>query len=492
MQNKTDNEKIEEKQPEKKHKRKWQLRSDYRILILTLGLSLFFEAFLIYSSYSADVAELANTAQEAVFPVFSFSFVTICGLLLVLTGLFASMSEESSLEKSPSDEELEKLERLFAEQEDQEDVSDLELLDGVEDTEESPKPEKAPEQKTEAPKKTQDDEAALAKKETEKAPEHEEKLSWTQRLARGLSKTRTGFVSKLKKLLLGSPKIDEELLEDIEETLYSADIGVQTVQEIVNHLKEKTENGELKTSQDIVAAMKERLGEMLDEFEAAPVLNPDGLSVYLIVGINGVGKTTTVAKLASYFKSEGKKVMLAAGDTFRAAAIDQLLIWGERVGVEVISGSEGGDPGALVFDAIHAAQKRNADVLLIDTAGRMHVKANLMAELKKVHKIASKEAEGAPHEILLVLDAVTGQNAVQQAEQFSEILPLTGLVVTKLDGTAKGGIIFAVSGKVKVPVKFIGVGEKMEDLRPFKSKEFLEALFADTEGKTKQSDYKVL
>ena len=216
------------------------------------------------------------------------------------------------------------------------------------------------------------------------------------------------------------------------------------------------------------------------------------MTVFIIIGVNGVGKTTTIAKLANKYKKDGKKVILAAGDTFRAAAIDQISIWGERAGVEVIRGQEGGDPGALVFDAIHAAKKREANLLIIDTAGRMHVKANLMAELNKVMKIVQKESDGGPHEIFLVLDATTGQNAVQQAKQFNEIIPITGLIVTKLDGTAKGGVLFAVEEELNAPVKFIGVGEKMEDLMPFEPEKFLEALFVDDTDKKKESDYKVV
>ncbi|PKL50511.1 MAG: signal recognition particle-docking protein FtsY [Candidatus Riflebacteria bacterium HGW-Riflebacteria-2] len=322
--------------------------------------------------------------------------------------------------------------------------------------------------------------------------EPEPELSWFQRLKNGLTKTRSGFVGRLKKLVLGSTKIDGNLLDELEEALFEADVGVKTTQELLTYLHKKVEEEDITEPAKIYEILRDQLRGMLTRFSSAAVFNPNGLTVFLVIGVNGVGKTTTIAKLARRFVKDGKKVVLAAGDTFRAAAIDQISIWGERVGVEVIRGSEGGDPGALVFDAIHAAKKREADLLIVDTAGRMHVKANLMAELKKIQKIAEKESDGGPHEILLVLDATTGQNAVQQAKQFKEALPISGLVVTKLDGTAKGGVLFAVEEQISAPVKFIGVGEKMDDLMPFEPELFLEALFADDSEKTKQSDYQVL
>ena len=338
--------------------------------------------------------------------------------------------------------------------------------------------------------KKEDSSATLEKAETESKPEPE--LSWFQRLTNGLAKTRTGFIGKLKKLVLGSTKIDDDLIDEIEETLFEADVGVKTTEEVLNNLRKKVEEEDIKDSKLIYDDLRNQLRNKLAKYTEPPRMNPNGLTVFIIIGVNGVGKTTTIAKLANKYKKDGKKVILAAGDTFRAAAIDQIGIWGERAGVEVIRGQEGGDPGALVFDAIHAAKKREAELLIIDTAGRMHVKANLMAELNKVMKIVQKESDGGPHEIFLVLDATTGQNAVQQAKQFNEILPITGLIVTKLDGTAKGGVLFAVEEELNAPVKFIGVGEKMEDLMPFDPEKFLEALFADETDKKKESDYKVV
>lgn len=328
----------------------------------------------------------------------------------------------------------------------------------------------------------------------ELGPETEEEeapVSWLQRLRTGLAKTRDNFVGKLKRLIVGKTTIDGDLLEELEGTLFEADMGVDITTAMLEFLHKKVDEQNVKDPQQIYALLRDQLRQRLLRFPPALNLAGEGLSVLLIVGVNGVGKTTTIAKLARRFKKEGRNVVLAAGDTFRAAAIDQLCIWGERAGVEVIRGQEGGDPGALVFDAIHAARKRNADLLIVDTAGRMHVKTNLMAELKKVRKIIEKES-GGPHETLLVLDATTGQNAVQQAKLFHEALPISGLVITKLDGTAKGGVLLAVEEQIAAPVKFIGLGEKMDDLMPFDPEEFLNALFQEEQVKTKDSDYKVL
>ncbi len=333
-------------------------------------------------------------------------------------------------------------------------------------------------------------ESAPAAAVAEAAPEPQ--LSWFDRLKNGLKKTRDGFVQKLKRLVVGATKIDDDLMDNLEETLYEADIGVTTGHELLDMLKKRVADEDIKDAGKVYDILKDALMKKLTQMSPQMNVNNAGLNVVLIVGVNGVGKTTTIAKLARHYSQAGKKVLLAAGDTFRAAAIDQIQIWGDRVGVEVIRGAEGGDPGALVFDAIHAAKKRDAHLLVIDTAGRLHVKANLMDELKKLRKIIAKEAEGGPHETLLVVDATTGQNAVQQAKTFNEAIEISGLIMTKLDGTAKGGVLFAVQEQVHAPLKFIGIGEKMDDLRPFEPKEFLEALFADDSNKTKTSDYQVM
>lgn len=313
--------------------------------------------------------------------------------------------------------------------------------------------------------------------------EHEQELPWYVRLHRGLQKTRSSFFLRVKNLIFGKPKLDKQLLEELEAILYEADVGVKTSQEMLDFLQKEVEKNPdlLKASYEkIILLIKETLGQRLKKYSTELSFNSSGLTVWLIVGVNGVGKTTTIAKLAKKFIDSGKKVVLAAGDTFRAAAIDQLCIWGDRIGAEVIRSHEGGDPGAVVFDSIHAAKKRNADLLIVDTAGRMHVKTNLMDELKKIRKIIEKESRG-PHETLLVLDATTGQNAIQQAKLFNEALTITGIIMTKLDGTAKGGVIFAVEDEIRVPIKFIGVGEKFTDLMEFCPDSFLDALFEDDE-----------
>lgn len=446
-------------------KQKNQGWDESRVIVLLIGLSLMIEGILIY--YQAGESQILVATITA-----------IAGVLMGLIAYFTPFETEE-VEEDADDEDAE-TQKLAIEAD-----SKPVVLDAVKESEDPVKPITEAEPEAKAAEQAE-------KPAPEAAVEPEEELPWLERLNKGLTKTRTGFVAKLKKLVLGSTKIDQDLLDDLEETLYEADIGVKTTEELLAFLKAKVEEDEIKDPNAIYELLRENLKERLDKYAEAPKLNEDGLTVFLIIGVNGVGKTTTIAKLANYYKGIGKSVVLAAGDTFRAAAIDQLCIWGERAKVDVIHGNEGGDPGALVFDAIHAAKKRKADLLLIDTAGRMHVKANLMSELKKIQKIAEKESNGGPHEILLVLDATTGQNAVMQAKQFNEAIPITGLVVTKLDGTAKGGVLFAVEEQISAPVKFIGVGEKMNDLMPFEPKEYLEALFTDDSEKKKESDYEVV
>ncbi|HEX9019727.1 MAG TPA: signal recognition particle-docking protein FtsY [Nitrospirota bacterium] len=293
-------------------------------------------------------------------------------------------------------------------------------------------------------------------------------------LSDGLAKTRKNFADKIGALVLGE-KIDETFLDELEEALIASDVGVATASLALRDLKERFKRKELSSP----AQVKERLKQILFEILSA---RPSSFSlagspaVVLVVGVNGTGKTTTIGKLAHRLRAEGKKVMLAAGDTFRAAASEQLSIWGERVGIPVIKHREGADPGAVVFDAVSAAKARAMDVLIVDTAGRLHTKSNLMEELKKVHRILSRELPGAPHETLLVLDGNTGQNALAQARMFKEVVGVTGIVLTKLDGTSKGGIVFAIYQELSIPVKFVGIGEAVEDLRPFDPKEFVNAL----------------
>ncbi|NLW17677.1 MAG: signal recognition particle-docking protein FtsY [Firmicutes bacterium] len=302
-------------------------------------------------------------------------------------------------------------------------------------------------------------------------------MSFFDRLKQGLRKTRQGFIGKIEQLITGR-KIDEELFEELEELLITSDVGVRTTLDLVEELREEAEEKRLTEGEELRGLLKEKLRHLLGEPEALNI-EAGRLNVILVVGVNGVGKTTTIAKLANRFKEEGRKVILAAGDTFRAAAAEQLEIWGNRIGVPVIRHHEGADPAAVVFDALQSARARRMDVLIVDTAGRLHTKSNLMKELEKIGRVVGRECPGAPHEVLLVIDATTGQNGVVQAEQFGQSVPLTGLVLTKMDGTAKGGIIFAIASQQKLPVKLIGVGEQLDDLRDFEPDEFVAALFAE-------------
>jgi fused signal recognition particle receptor len=290
----------------------------------------------------------------------------------------------------------------------------------------------------------------------------------------GLAKTRKSFSDKVGSLILGN-KIDEGFLDELEEALIASDVGVETASFVLKDLKERFKRNELSSPEQVKDRLRQLLFEILSARSSAFSLTASP-SVVLVVGVNGTGKTTTIGKLANRLQSEGKKVMLAAGDTFRAAASEQLSIWGERAGIPVIKHKEGADPSAVVFDAVSAAKARSVDVLIVDTAGRLHTKSNLMEELKKVHRILSRELPGAPHETLLVLDGNTGQNALVQTKMFHEAVGVTGIVITKLDGTSKGGIIFAIYKELSIPVKFVGIGEAIEDLRNFDPREFVDAL----------------
>lgn len=304
-------------------------------------------------------------------------------------------------------------------------------------------------------------------------------MGFFDRLKDGLTKTRKGFTEKIEQLVSGYATIDDEFLDDLEAVLIAADVGVKTVAALIADIKAGVKAKQINSPDDLVPFLKTRIAAILAEGEGAPREAEAGPTVIMVVGVNGVGKTTTIAKLGHYYREQGRRVLLAAGDTFRAAASEQLEIWGGRIGAEVIRHKEGSDPAAVAFDAVHAAKARNADLLIVDTAGRLHTKSNLMEELKKVHRVIARELPGAPHEVLLVLDATTGQNALSQARLFKEAVEISGLVLTKLDGTAKGGVIVAVKSELGVPVKWIGVGEKMEDLRPFIASDFASALFGD-------------
>ena len=323
----------------------------------------------------------------------------------------------------------------------------------------------------------QEDEFVEEIEETEIIEEEKpKKVSLFDRLKQGLTKAKQGITDRVDEVLKAYTKVDEELLEDLEEVLITADVGVNTTMDIIEKLEDAIRRKKITDPQDVREELKLIIEDILskDDTKLDASHSP---TIILMVGVNGVGKTTTIGKLAHRYKSEGKKVLLAAGDTFRAAAIDQLEVWANRCNVDIIKHQEGADPGAVIFDAIKASKSRGVDVLICDTAGRLHNKSNLMNELGKVFKIVDREYPEAKKEVLLVVDATTGQNAVSQAKSFKEVCDITGLVLTKLDGTAKGGVVLAVKSEVDVPVKLIGVGEQMEDLQDFDSKSFVDALF---------------
>ena len=322
---------------------------------------------------------------------------------------------------------------------------------------------------------------------------------WFEAVAKGLDRTRQGLVDQVASLLRLRQRIDEDLWEELEDILLTSDVGTAATDKIIDEMRKSVKVkkltkpselfGEIRTIMENILVGKENLSEVdTTEMESPDLLDdlhglnlqPDRLNVVLMVGVNGTGKTTTTAKLANRCKAKGYKVLLGAADTFRAAAIDQLQVWGTRLDIEVIHHKEGSDPAAVVFDALNAAKARKTDVLFIDTAGRLQAKVHLMEELKKIKRVIDREVPGAPHEVLLVLDATTGQNGILQAKVFDQVVELTGLVLCKLDGTAKGGVVVSIAQEFKIPVKFIGVGEKLEDLKPFQPKPFLAALFGET------------
>lgn len=304
-------------------------------------------------------------------------------------------------------------------------------------------------------------------------------MGFFDKLKKGLAKTRDNITTKIEKLVIGYADIDEDLLDELEEIMIMADVGMNTTEKLMADVRKGIKKKEINTPEDLKPFLQARIAEILSSGESEIDMAQMGPTVILVIGVNGAGKTTTIGKMAAYYKSLGKNVLLAAGDTFRAAAIDQLQVWGERTGVRVISHEEGSDPAAVAFDAVKAAKARNVDVLLIDTAGRLQTKSNLMEELKKINRVIQREIPDAPHETLLVLDATTGQNAISQANLFTQAAPISGVVLTKLDGTAKGGVVIGLKAELSMPVKLIGVGEGVEDLRPFVAEDFAKALFGE-------------
>jgi len=299
-----------------------------------------------------------------------------------------------------------------------------------------------------------------------------------KRLRHGLTKTRSSFTGRIDTLFAGKKEITESLMDELEEILFTSDIGVSTTQTLLDVVQEKVTRKELKDPRKLKEMLRNHILSLLDQEPVEHTLSKPGAPlVIMVAGVNGVGKTTTIGKIANRFRQEGKTVMLVAADTFRAAAVEQLAIWGDRVGATVIGQGTGADPSAVAFDAMTAAISRNIDVVLVDTAGRLHTQINLMEELQKIHRVIGRKLSGAPHEVWLVLDATTGQNAISQAEAFQEALGLTGIVLTKLDGTAKGGIVIGISSQLQIPIRFIGIGEQMDDLRTFNAHDFVRAIF---------------
>ncbi|KPK00489.1 MAG: signal recognition particle-docking protein FtsY [Desulfobacterales bacterium SG8_35] len=311
--------------------------------------------------------------------------------------------------------------------------------------------------------------------------EKENKKGLFMRLQEGLAKTRDSLVSRVDDLFLGKKEIDAKLLDELEEILITADLGVNTTMDLLDDIRNRVSRKELKEPQALKLALQERILSFFEGYDDTGMHLPaSGPFVIMVVGVNGVGKTTTIGKIANKFALSGQRVLLVAGDTFRAAAIDQLKVWGQRVGADVVAKQQGVDPSSVIYDALDFAASRDFDVIIVDTAGRLHTKVNLMEELKKIKRVISKKLEGAPHEIMLILDATTGQNSISQARLFNEAVGLTGLTLTKLDGTAKGGIVVNISHDFNIPIRFIGIGEKLEDLRDFDPEEFVAALFANS------------
>lgn len=314
------------------------------------------------------------------------------------------------------------------------------------------------------------------KAEPNKAPS--EPKGWIKRLADGLKRTRSNLVEGIANLIHGKKEIDDALFTELETLLLTADVGVETTQHILEQLTQQVKRKALNDPETLINALREQLFAILAPCSQPLTINAKPFSI-LMIGINGAGKTTSIAKLAHYFKQQNKQVMLAAGDTFRAAAVEQLQIWGQRNSVPVISQQKGADSASVIYDAMQSATARQCDILIADTAGRLHTQANLMQELAKIKRVMTKLNPEAPHETMLILDAGIGQNALTQAQEFHQVVGINSIVLTKLDGTAKGGIIFAIANKMKLPIRFIGVGEQMEDLKPFDAREFVDALFSN-------------
>ncbi|EKO3833573.1 signal recognition particle-docking protein FtsY [Vibrio harveyi] len=384
--------------------------------------------------------------------------------------------DEEQSQKPTTEESVkeEAAEAPAAEQQPTEDVAEQ----AEEKTAVEAEPEKAEAAPAEAEAEAEEPQVPVAPRVQEQEKPTE---SFFARLKRSLSRTKANIGAGFFGLFSGK-KIDDDLFEELEEQLLIADVGMETTTKIINNLTEKASRGDLKDGEALYGLLKEEMAEILAKVEQPLEIDSSKTPyVILMVGVNGVGKTTTIGKLAKQFQNQGKKVMLAAGDTFRAAAVEQLQVWGERNNVPVIAQHTGADSASVIYDAIEAAKARGVDVVIADTAGRLQNKANLMEELRKIVRVMKKIDDSAPHEIMLTLDAGTGQNAISQAKLFSDVAPLTGITLTKLDGTAKGGVIFAIADQFEIPIRYIGVGEGIEDLRPFETQEFIDALFSREE-----------
>ncbi|EPS8832658.1 signal recognition particle-docking protein FtsY [Vibrio parahaemolyticus] len=385
----------------------------------------------------------------------------------------------------PKTEETVTEEAVEAPSEEQQTEEVAEQAQQTQELEQEPEKAEAAPAEAEAEAEAAEAEAEAEEPQVPVAPRIQEQEKPTEsffaRLKRSLSRTKANIGAGFFGLFSGK-KIDDDLFEELEEQLLIADVGMDTTTKIINNLTEKASRGDLKDGEALYGLLKEEMAEILSKVEQPLEIDSSKTPyVILMVGVNGVGKTTTIGKLAKQFQSQGKKVMLAAGDTFRAAAVEQLQVWGERNNVPVIAQHTGADSASVIYDAIEAAKARGVDVVIADTAGRLQNKANLMEELRKIVRVMKKIDDSAPHEIMLTLDAGTGQNAISQAKLFSDVAPLTGITLTKLDGTAKGGVIFAIADQFSIPIRYIGVGEGIEDLRPFETQEFIDALFSREE-----------
>lgn len=381
------------------------------------------------------------------------------------------VEEKSDEDKDVAFQEIKAEDKEDLSEESDEETEEVESIENIEKTEEKQIEETKDEIEIREEKIEQVEEIKVDQDNQEEKP-----VSFFKRLKSGLTKTRNEMGVKINTILGQYVKIDDELLEDLEDTLISADVGMDTTMKLIDNLRETIIQNKINDPNQVLPLLKEEVKKLMDP-DLDTSLSQESPLIILVIGINGVGKTTTIGKLSSRLKADGKKVLIAAADTFRAAAIDQLKTWGTRSGVDVIAHSEGADPAAVIFDAIAAAKSRNTDVLICDTAGRLHNKANLMKELEKINKVISREYPEAARETILVLDATTGQNAISQAKTFKETCDPTGIALTKLDGTAKGGVVIALQSELKLPIKLVGVGEQIEDLQDFNMDNFINAIF---------------